>query len=95
MAVDLPDEAQEKLNGVIVRIFDECSFQDIIGQRKTMVLRTLKVIASIAECVFSASGNELDTELDALGGRKKLLDGPQEKKAASQDDMDELFASFD
>ena len=80
MAVDLLDEAQEKLNGVVVRIFDECSFQDIIGQRITIVLRKLKVIASIAERVFSASGNELDTELDA-GGLKKNCFMARRKKS--------------
>ena len=80
MAVDSPDEAQEKLNGIVVRIFDACSFQDIVGQRITMVARTLKVIASRAECVFSASGKELDTELDAPGGRKKNCFMARKKK---------------
>ena len=93
MAVDLPDEAQEKLNGVVVRIFDECSFQDIIGQRITMVLRTRKVIASIADMSFRHPVTNSTQNWMRREDGKKLLDGPQEKKAASQDDMDEIFAN--
>lgn len=106
MAGDLPDEAQEKLNDAVVRIFEACSFQDITGQRITKVVRTLKVIESTVEGVLSAFGDEvakerkkdLDSELGAAEVRaeEKLLHGPQdEEEATSQDDIDKLLASFD
>ena len=106
MAGDLLDEAQEKLNDAVVRIFEECSFQDIIGQRIKMLVRTLEVITSRVEGGLSAPANEvakkrhkeLDSKLDApvVRAKKKLLHCPQDEEAdASQDDMDKQFASFD
>lgn len=106
IAGDLPPEHQEKLNDMVVRIFEACSFQDITGQRITKVVRTLKIIESKVDGVLSAFGDdvarerkkELDDELGAASDRaeEQILHGPSdEAEATSQDDIDKLLASFD
>jgi chemotaxis protein CheZ len=97
-----PEDAQI-MQGVVTRIYEACSFQDITGQRITKIVGTLKTIeakmAHIME-VFQP-GQVVAPKPDArreasVDDPASLLNGPQLAAAAmDQSDIDALLASFD
>lgn len=93
-------DKEEKIMAAVNEIYESCNFQDITGQR---IQKVMKLIATIEERV--AKLNDLfgtaGAENDALqGGAKEmtdadLLNGPQlSESAASQEEIDQLFASL-
>jgi chemotaxis protein CheZ len=103
----LNDEDSAKMQDVVTKIYESCSFQDITGQRITKVVATLKTIeAKVAHItdVFaldahgerpspapSAAPAQTAAEINA-----SLLNGPQlPANAMDQSDIDALLASFD
>ncbi len=94
----------EALQGVITRIYEACSFQDITGQRIGKVVNALKAIearvASITGQFMQARGAAPPAPAapvaeTATEGRR-LANGPQLPGAGvSQADIDKLLADFD
>ena len=74
----------DMINGCVEEIFLACSFQDITGQR---IRKTLENIAVIEQ--------RLDEALDKLGVQVDRTPTDLSAGAASQDDIDALFAGGD
>lgn len=77
-------------------IYEASAFQDITGQRITKIVRALQSLEEKLAALASAFG-PLDDAFAAQApeGDAALLNGPQmEKTAASQTDIDALFASL-
>ena len=102
VAASLPDEAGAKLVDAVTAIYEACGFQDITGQRISKVVRTLKHIETTFDRITGTFGDgatpavpadaPIDASVDA-DPDKKLLNGPQlPTNAATQDDIDALFA---
>jgi chemotaxis protein CheZ len=102
VAASLPDETGAKLVDAVTAIYEACGFQDITGQRISKVVRTLKHIETTFDRITgtfgdgASSGAPADGPSDAPADAdpdKKLLNGPQlPTNAATQDDIDALFA---
>lgn len=94
-------ELQDTLVNCVTNIYEACGFQDITGQRITKVVRTLKAIESKVSEILKTLGHNIADSAGAKApaapmGDAALLNGPQlAGKAASQDDIDALLASFD
>ena len=94
-------EKEQQITDASMRIYEACNFQDITGQR---IRKVIKLLSSIEERVeklnelfgndeaiaAAANSNDRTGEID-----KDLLNGPQlSSQAATQDDIDALFASL-
>jgi len=99
-------EAAEQITDQVMQIYEACSFQDITGQRITKVITTLQQIESSIEGMLAAFGDEVARQrLAELAEKNKeteeraeanLLNGPQlEGSANTQDEIDNILASFD
>ena len=77
-------------------IYEASAFQDITGQRITKIVRALQSLEEKLAALASAFGPLDDAfAANAPEGDAALLNGPQmEKTAASQTDIDALFASL-
>jgi chemotaxis protein CheZ len=77
-------------------IYEASAFQDITGQRITKIVRALQSLEEKLASLASAFGPLDETgAAKAPEGDAALLNGPQmEKTAASQTDIDALFASL-
>ncbi len=101
LALRLSDTDARILQGVVTRIYEACSFQDITGQRITKVVATLKAIeAKVAHMIeaFAPAGATMAVRADRpeMPEGDLLLNGPQLPAAAmDQSDVDALLASFD
>jgi chemotaxis protein CheZ len=102
VAGELEGALAERLQAVATKIFETSSFQDITGQRVTKVVRVLKQIeeklGNLAKAVGDDRVEEKVVERNQDGvplDEKELLNGPQLKSVASnQDDIDALFSDF-
>src|SRR5918912_1479672 len=82
---DLGGDAEARIAGVVTRIYEACSFQDITGQRIAKVIQTLKTIETRIERLLVLLGSELAASPEApLAARQEqptrdasLLNGPQ------------------
>jgi chemotaxis protein CheZ len=90
----------DALQGVITRIYEACSFQDITGQRIGKVVTALKAIEAR---VASVTGRFLEraepapaaAPADPVTEGRRLAEGPQLPGAGvSQADIDKLLAEF-
>lgn len=95
-------DVSTKLVDNAVGIIENCSFQDITGQRIRKVLSTLEQVELRINRLVKLFGGELPTvaavmELETGKARRPdedLLNGPQlSGSKPSQDDIDKLFAS--
>jgi chemotaxis protein CheZ len=100
---DLGGDAEARIGGVVTRVYEACSFQDITGQRITKVIQTLKTIETRIERLLVLLGAELATSPEAPPFRQpeacapdaRLLNGPQLAGAGnSQAEIDALLAAF-
>ncbi|MGB4107911.1 MAG: protein phosphatase CheZ [Alphaproteobacteria bacterium] len=87
----------------ITGIYEACTFQDIVGQRITKVIKTFKKVdESISAIVHALDGNApypgeapKEKKPDYSKG-EGLMNGPAlPQNAMSQDDIDKLLSSFD
>lgn len=83
----------------VVKIFEACTFQDIVGQRIKKVMGCLKEIDAKTASVLKALQQE-DTATPAAANTSEkvvsLLNGPAlPQNAITQDDIDKLLAEFD
>ena len=77
---------------------ENCTFQDITGQRVTKVVRSMKFVEERVNSMVELLGRETTEKLsqdlpqEEKTEEEKLLEGPQMAGAAiSQDDIDALF----
>ena len=97
VASSLEPEAANKLMDAVTNIYEASAFQDITGQRITKIVRALQSLEDKLASLASAFG-PLDESpaVEKPEGDAALLNGPQlEKTAASQTDIDALFASLE
>lgn len=103
-AAGVGGEKEEKIMEASNLIYDACTFQDITGQR---IRKVIKLLENIEERInklndlFGEIPQFADADTKPAGGvvvpmsDKDLLNGPQLRdKAASQEDIDALFASL-
>jgi chemotaxis protein CheZ len=84
------------LMDAVTSIYEASAFQDITGQRITKIVRALQSLEEKLASLTSAFGPMEESQAPAKPeGDAALLNGPQlEKSAASQTDIDALFASL-
>ncbi len=81
-----------RLRDITTRIYEASNFQDITGQRITKVVATLVQIESR---LARLSGPAAAARQAVVAGDEALLNGPQlPDSAATQDDIDRLFAAL-
>lgn len=102
LSAGLSPDLAGPLGGIVVKVYEACSFQDITGQRITKVVKALRHIESKIDALLAVFGADLITTDvaqspgQAASGAASLLNGPQLPAAAnSQADIDALLASFD
>lgn len=89
----LCDQAMEKATNAM----ENCTFQDITGQRVTKIIRSMKFVeervVAMVELMGRDSVEKEASELPPEEEENSLLNGPQlPGNAISQDDIDKLFA---
>jgi len=83
------------LMDTVTSIYEASAFQDITGQRITKIVRALQSLEEKLASLTSAFGPLEEAQAAKPEGDAALLNGPQlEKSAASQTDIDALFASL-
>lgn len=101
LAGELGGDASNRISDIVTKIYEASSFQDLTGQRINKVVGLLRHIEERITVLARASGHAVTpmaaTTVDEdEDPEKALLNGPQlPSVAASQDDIDALFASFD
>lgn len=81
----------------IMKIFENCNFQDITGQRIGKVIKIIDYLEERIQTMIGIWGASTFAEVDVAEGEPgneadKLLAGPQlENQGLSQDDIDSLF----
>jgi chemotaxis protein CheZ len=85
----------------VVKVYEACNFQDIVGQRITNVIGTMTMVEDqvagiVARCDGAEAKNHKDGHAQAVpAGRGGLLNGPKldgDAGQASQIDVDKMFA---
>jgi chemotaxis protein CheZ len=86
----------EALQGIITRIYEACSFQDITGQRIGKVVTALKAIeARVAQVTGGFLEGRAAPEPAEISEGRRLAEGPQLPGAGvSQADIDRLLSEF-
>lgn len=85
-----------RISDLVIKIFENCNFQDITGQRTGKVVRTINYLEERILTMINIWGEEefegVELPADARSADEKLLEGPQlEGRGISQDDIDSLF----
>ena len=95
MAATLEPGPANALMDATTNIYEASAFQDITGQRITKIVRALQSLEEKLASLTSAFGPLEEAQPAKPEGDAALLNGPQlEKSAASQTDIDALFASL-
>lgn len=89
-------EHLQTMSNLVIRIYENCNFQDITGQRTGKVVKTINYLEERILTMISIWGEEdfegIELSADARSEDEKLLEGPQLDGAGiSQDDIDSLF----
>lgn len=97
-AAGIGGEKEKTIMDAAAKIYENCNFQDLTGQRLTKVIKVLNEIDSRITTILglfgskpqgSEGGNVIEGNFD----EKALLNGPQ-RNAPTQAEIDALFASF-
>ena len=99
----MPSETVNLVVGLVARIFEACSFQDITGQRINKVVKTLKYIETKIDALLMAFDGGVGGEPAAApaGGQTvapqdEFISGPQlPDNANNQAEIDAILASLD
>lgn len=92
------DEAADRVGDLVTRLYTECSFQDLTGQRIQRVVNTLSFLDSKLAAMIGVFGEAFDNvpvpETEVTSPEKALLNGPQQidKPGVSQSDIDRMFS---
>lgn len=89
-------EHLDAISALVIKIFENCNFQDVTGQRTGKVVRTINYLEERILTMINIWGEEefegIELPEDARTDDEKLLEGPQlEGQGISQDDIDALF----
>ncbi|HEY9079440.1 protein phosphatase CheZ [Magnetovibrio sp.] len=84
------------IDDLIIKIFENCNFQDITGQRTGKVVKTINYLEERILTMINIWGEEdfegIELSADLRSEDEKLLEGPQlAGSGISQDDIDSLF----
>ena len=84
------------IDDLVIKIFENCNFQDITGQRTGKVVKTINYLEERILTMINIWGEEdfegIELSEDLRSEDEKLLEGPQlEGSGISQDDIDSLF----
>lgn len=84
------------ISSLVIKIFENCNFQDITGQRTGKVVKTINYLEERILTMINIWGEEdfegIELSADLRSEDEKLLEGPQlEGSGISQDDIDALF----
>jgi chemotaxis protein CheZ len=100
-ASGLGGDKEKAIIDATTRIYDACNFQDITGQRINKVIKLLSNIeqrvGKLNTLLKEVADNNSDNvvQMTKVMTDKDLLNGPQlSGQAASQEDIDKLFASL-
>ena len=86
----------DEMAGHVMKIFENCNFQDITGQRTGKVVKTIDFLEERIMTMINIWGEEefhgIEVTEEAKGEDEKLLEGPQlDGEGVSQADIDALF----
>ena len=86
----------QAIENLTIKIFENCNFQDITGQRTGKVVKTINYLEDRILTMINIWGEEdfegIELPDDVRSEDEKLLEGPQlEGDGISQDDIDALF----
>ncbi len=98
-ADELEDDKKNAISDEVMKIYEECSFQDITGQRITKVVQTLKAIEEKVDHLLNVIVEKMPgieqaegEEEDKREGDARLLNGPQlPGQGVTQEDIDSLL----
>jgi chemotaxis protein CheZ len=82
----------QDISDLVIRIFEACNFQDLIGQRVTKVMATLKIIEAHIACLLDEIRNPPPAQQH--GHSADYLHGPRldiDRGHVSQRDIDAMF----
>jgi len=82
----------QDISDFVIRIFEACNFQDLIGQRVTKVMATLKILEAHVACVLDEIKNPPPAH--SRGHGADYLHGPRldiDPGHISQRDIDTMF----
>jgi len=84
------------IDDLVIKIFENCNFQDITGQRTGKVVKTINYLEERILTMINIWGEEdfegIELSEDVRSEDEKLLEGPQlEGSGISQNDIDSLF----
>ena len=90
------EEAADRLGDLVGRLYTECSFQDLTGQRIRRVVSTLDFLEQRVAKMVAVFGEDYEKlpapEATTATGEAALLNGPQlDSPGVSQADIDRLF----
>lgn len=98
LAVEMGGNKEQELRDICTRIYEACSFQDLISQRITKVnklIHTLEAHIKNLLTLFDMPGDSGESKGNDPMDEKNLLNGPAlPEKAISQADVDSLFKSL-
>lgn len=85
-----------RISDLVIKIFENCNFQDITGQRTGKVVRTINYLEERILTMINIWGEEefegIELPADARSEDEKLLEGPQlDGRGITQDAIDSLF----
>lgn len=87
----------DEISNLTIKIYENCNFQDITGQRTNKVVKTIYFLEDRVMSMIDIWGGtdefkEIAAHEEDLDEDQKLLDGPQQEGAGvSQNDIDALF----
>ena len=89
-------EDATKIANLVIKIFENCNFQDITGQRTGKVVKTINYLEERIHTMINIWGEEefegVELPDDVRSEDEKLLEGPQlDGQGISQNDIDSLF----
>lgn len=89
-------EHASTISELVIKIFENCNFQDITGQRTGKVVKTINYLEERILTMINIWGEEdfegIELPEDARTDDEKLLEGPQlDGQGISQNDIDALF----
>lgn len=93
-AAKMPDECKTPIQQATTRIFEACSFQDIIGQRAAKMDQVLRLIdCKVAHILIAFSEFPASPYIPL---KREYLEGPKrDGTGMKQDAVDALLASFE
>jgi len=86
----------DSISNLVIKIFENCNFQDITGQRINKVVKTINYLEERILTMINIWGEDefagIEMGEDARTEDEKLLEGPQlDGQGISQNDIDALF----